>query len=539
MVERASKTSSASPSGTSRPAAARRHVQRGQGTAFVPCRPPRTMGCASDSRAPSKGRTDPARLPRTFPVRGRVARLDRTPARLGHRPAMHPTPEVPSSCGVRPVRADVRELARARQAIAALTHPDTRAIVDTAMGTLHAALSGGGLQVSKIPGLQSAIRKHVRQAWMDGIIAPLARSRHPADRAVLDAIPKDFALKAHAEVLATLERIARWIPEDADGTRQHVGRAFDYLRMLPLVLQALADLEVLAPGATATGRPASEAGPADLADATALVQRRLKAALSPGLPSLVDDLADLVYRGPLGAADTPTLRWTAAALLAPPARGARKSDRGGPQWRRGLAIALSRDLVDEALAPAAGRLLRRHVGLEVGDASYIRGEGHGGRLNLALSRDGVRLLLSVRFDIAAGRFEQTSAAVLSDGVLTTLAPEGVEALLDASIPSTLDTPAHRAMRRLSRRDGPSTFRLGVTEAGELAVAIDTPGKQDVGLLAELVRSGDDEGVAVRFAPGRDMVLAAGLIELGFGWCEDANGRYLLRAPYDAACRPGR
>ncbi|MCP6541903.1 hypothetical protein NL485_28055, partial [Klebsiella pneumoniae] len=88
--------------------------------------------------------------------------LDRTPARLGHRPAMHPDPEFPlSPADVRPMRADVHELARARQAISALAHPDTRPIVDTAMGTLHAALSGGGLQVSKIPGLQSAIRKHV------------------------------------------------------------------------------------------------------------------------------------------------------------------------------------------------------------------------------------------------------------------------------------------------------------------------------------------------------------------------------------------
>jgi hypothetical protein len=472
-------------------------------------------------------------------VRGRAVRLDRTPARLGHRPAMHPDPDFPlSPADVRPMRADVHELARARQAISALAHPDTRPIVDTAMGTLHAALSGGGLQVSKIPGLQSAIRKHVRQAWMDGIVAPLARSRHPADRAVLDAIPKDFALRAHAEVLAALERIARWVPEDADGTRAHLGRAFEYLRMLPLILQALADLEGLAPGAARTGRPASGPGSSALADAAALVQRRLKAALSPGLPSLIGDLADLVHRGHAAAADVPALRWTAAALLAPPARSTRTSDRGGPQWRRSLAGALSRDLIDEALAPAAGRLLRRHAGLEIGDARYARQEGHGGRLDLALSRAGVRLLLTVRFDVAAGRFEQSSAVVSSDGAPTTLAPEDADALLDASIPDELDTPAHRAMRRLSRLDRAPILHMHVNGTGELQVAPEAVRTQDAGLLEELVRTADEEGSAVRFDPVRDLVLASGLVEIGFEWHDGPAGRCLIRAPAQPTGRPG-
>jgi hypothetical protein len=451
---------------------------------------------------------------------------------------MYPDPEFPAAAGVRPVRADVLELARARQAISALAHPDTRAIVDTAMGTLHAALSGGGLQISKIPGLQSAIRKHVRQAWMDGIIAPLARSRHPADRAVLDAIPKDFALRAHAEALAALERIARWIPEEAEGTREHVGRAFEYLRMLPLVLQALADLEGLAPGATRPGRPASGPGSAALADVTALVQRRLKAALAPALPSLLGDLADLVHRGPLNAGEIPTLRWTAAALLAPPARGVRKSDRGGPQWRRSLAAALSRDLIDEALAPAAVGLLRRHAGLEVGEASYAGGEGPGGQLDIALSRGGVSLLLAVRFDAATGWFEQTYAVASSNGALTTRAPEDADALLDASIPEALDTPAHRAMRRLSRRDGAPIPDLHVNGTGELQVGPEAVREPDAGLLDELVRTADEEGSAVRFDPIRDLVLASGLVDIGFEWQDGPTGRCLIRAPGQPTGRPG-
>jgi hypothetical protein len=452
---------------------------------------------------------------------------------------MHRTPEFPAShAGVSPVRADVRELARARQALSALAHPDTRPIVDTALGTLHAALSGGGLQVSKIPGLQSAVRKHVRQAWMDGIIAPLARSRHPADRAVLDAIPKDFALKAHAEVLAALERIARWIPEDAAGTREHVGRAFDYLRTLPLILQALADLEVLAPGATRTGRPASETGPTDLADATALVERRLKAALSPELPSLVGDLADLVYRGRPGATDIQSLRWTATALLAPPARGTLTSGPGGARWRRSLAGALSRDLVDEALVPAAGRLLRRHAGLEVGDATYARGDRHGGQLELALSRAGIRLLLSARFDIAAGRFEQSTVAGSPDGALTSLGPEDADALLDASIPGRLDTPAHRALRRLSRRDGAPMPRMLVNGTGELQVTPGVDRERDGSSLEELVGVADEEGSAVKIDPVRDLVLASSLVELGFEWHDGPAGRYLIRAPARPITRSG-
>jgi len=455
-------------------------------------------------------------------MRGRVKRIDRTHTHPGHRPVMSK-------------QVDVRELARARQVISALAHPDTRTIADTAMGTLHAAFSGGGLQVSKIPGLQHAIRKHVRQAWMDGIVAPLARSRNPADRAVLDAIPKAFALGAHAEVSEALERISRWVPEDADATRAHVERAFAYLRTLPPILQALADLEGLA----RVDRPASGSDGAEAADLSAMARRKLKAALARGLPFLVNDLSEAVYRGSLGATGTPSLRWTGAALLAPPARGARRSDRGGPQWRRSLANALSRDLLDEALAPAADRLLRRHAGLKIGSASYARGEGHGGRLDLALCRNGVRLLLSVRFDLGSGQFEQSTAAVTLEGTLRPLRPEGADALLDASIPAALDTPAHRALRRLARRDGPSLLRMNVTATGELLVGLeilDVPRPPDEALLTELVRTADEEGSDVRFAPGRDMVLASGLIQLGFAWQEGPDGRSLLRSPAEPSSR---
>lgn len=416
-------------------------MQGRAGTSFVACRAPRTMGCAPDSRAPSNGWADPRRRLRTGPVQGRHVRLDRTLMRPGHRSVMPSTSIPPASpADVRPVRADLRELATARQVIADLAHPDTRHIVDTALGTLHAALSGGGLQVSKIPGLQQAIRKHVRQAWMDGVIAPLARSRHPADRAVLDALPQAFALNAHAEVASALERIGRWIPAEAAGTRDHVARAGAYLRTLPLILRALADLEAATPMAGRAGGPTPDDVGADLAAAAAMARRQLKAALARGLPALVDGLADAVYRVPLRASDAPALRWTASALLAPPVRGARRSDRGAPQWRRGLATALSRDLVDEALAPAAGRMLGRHVGLEVGAASFAKGGDHAGQLDIALSRGGVRLSLSARFDIGAGLFEHAAAIVTPEGGLRPLALTDVDALLDAAVPAAWIPP---------------------------------------------------------------------------------------------------
>lgn len=95
------------------------------------------------------------------------------------------------------------------------------------------------------------------------------------------------------------------------------------------------------------------------------------------------------------------------------------------------------------------------------------------------------------------------------------------------------------MRHLSRRDGPPALRMGVNAAGELVVATEVPGRQDAGQLAELVRTADTEGVAVRFAPGRDLVLAAELIELGFEWREGASGRYLMRMPAEITFRPGR
>ena len=432
------------------------------------------------------------------------------------------------------MRTDVRELAHARQVLSELAHPDTRHILVTALDTLQGALSGGGLQVSKVDGLRQAVRKAVRQAWTDGIVVPLGRSRDPADRAVLDAIPKTFALNAHAEVSGALDRIGRWIPEAAAGTRHHVERARAYLRTLPLILQALADLEAAAPMAGRAGAPVPDDGGTVTAAATA--RRRLKAALARGLPALVDGLADAVYRVPLRVSGSPALRRTAAALLAPPVRGARKSDRGAAQWRRLLATAISRDLVDEALVPAAGRMLGRHAGLEVGDASYATAGGHSGLLGLALSRGGFDLTLSFSFDICAGRVEQAVCAITEDGPVPVV---DVDAYLDAAVPAALDSPAHRAMRHLSRGDDPPPLRMGVAENGDLVVATDAHGRRDADLLAELVRVADAEGAAVRFAPGRDMVLAAALIELGFAWCEGTEGRHLMRAPADPPCRPCR
>ncbi len=149
---------------------------------------------------------------------------------------------------VDPPGADVRMLAKARQTISSLAHPHTRPIVEAAMGTLHAAPVRGrssGLQDTR------AADSHPQacEAGVDGRHHRAARpSRHPAAREVLDAMPKDFAMKAHAEVLAAVERISRGVPEDAVATREHVARAIGYLEALPVVLRALVDIEGVASG---------------------------------------------------------------------------------------------------------------------------------------------------------------------------------------------------------------------------------------------------------------------------------------------------
>ena len=54
----------------------------------------------------------------------------------------------------------------------------------------------------------------------------------------------------------------------------------------------------------------------------------------------------------------------------------------------------------------------------------------------------------------------------------------------------------------------------------------------------LVRTADEEGSAVRFDPVRDLVLASGLVEIGFEWHDGPAGRCLIRAPAQPTGRPG-
>lgn len=429
----------------------------------------------------------------------------------------------------------MRELARARHAIVAAAHPDARAVVDTALGTLHAALTGGSLQVSSIPGLQNTVRKQVRQVWMDGIIAPLARSRHPADRALLDALPKSFSLKAHVEVSAAVGRIARLVTEDVGGTREHVERAMGFLRALPVILQSLDDVAAFVPVGGPMGRPASNAGGMETDEPTVRAERRIRAAMARGLPEMVRDLARLADPAPSSASGPTSLRHVTDALLDPSPRRPRGLDGSRSQRRRTLLAALSRDLSDEGLAPAAMRLLRRHAGLEVGDATLDRVGDLGGRLSLCLSRGNVRILLAVDFDLATGRRQPTCVLVPANGDGSPVDLDEVDAILDAAIPDALDTAAHRAMRRLSRRDGSTDLHMHVADTGELYVAAEDNRRLDAGLLEEVAGVAEEEGSAVRFDVGRDLLLASALVELGFEWREDAAGRGLVRVP---AAGPG-
>lgn len=444
---------------------------------------------------------------------------------------MRVNPEDPSTRATgSPPRADVHELARARHAIAAAAHPDARTVLDTALGTLHAALAGGGLQASSIPGLRNTVRKHVRQAWMDGILAPLARSRRPVDRAALDALPKSFPLDAHERALAVVDGVARQVADDPGGAREHVARAGAYLRALPVVLQALDDLETLVPVGVPNGRPRSNAEAPGADDPAIRAERRLKDALSRSLPELVRDLTRLVDPVPSGAAGAPSLRHVTDALAAPSPHGRRPLNAAGTQRRRSLLVALSRDLADEGLMPAARRLLHRHAGLEVGAATFARAGDTGGRLSLGLSRGQVRILLGVDFDVATGRRRPSCDLVTANGDRVPVDIDGVEARLDASIPDALDTAAHRAMRRLSRRDGATDLRMHVAETGELHVSPGADRRWDAASLGEVAAVADEEDSPVRFDAGRDLLLASALVELGFEWREDAAGRGLVRVP---------
>ena len=452
---------------------------------------------------------------------------------------MHPAPVVPASrAGSSPTQTDAGELATAWRTIATLSHPATRHTVDATMENLHAAFVAGGIRATRIAALRRAIRKDLRQVWDDGIVLPLARSRAAADRALLRALPGAFAPADHAQVRDALLRAARWIPEDGASARAHVERALRFLDCLPAVLRASDELEALAftvaPEARQAAALMADAGEASRAAQAASAGRRLRAALAKGLPPLVEAVADALYREALGASAGQRFRHAAAVLRALPAPGARRSDRDGPAWRRRLADALARDIVDAELGPALGRLLRRHRGLAVGPASYAAGEGLDGAVAITVTRAAVRLVLSARFDLRAGGIELSVAAVLPGGGAARVSDAAADTLLDASVPAELDTAAHRVMRRLTRGDDLPDLPLGLSGEGDLVVGGLAGRAPRPGFLERLVAIADAEGAGLRIAPADDAQLTAALAALGFAWAEGRGQPFMSREPVGPA-----
>lgn len=447
---------------------------------------------------------------------------------------MHPTPPSASLAGDGPPRTDAAQLAKAWRLVSELSHPGTRHIIDATMENLHGVFVARGIRAARIPGLRRAVRKDLRQVWTDGIVIPLARSRDESSRALLRAIPQAFDPADHAAVTAAMRRIVHWIPANGAETLAHAERAFSFLACLPIILQASAELDAFAftvdPDTQRAADEATGSIEAERADQAAVARRRLKAALAKGLQPLVDEAAETVYRTPLGVLVEPGLRHAAAVLRAPPARGARRIDRDGPAWRRRLADALVRDIVDGGIGPALDRLLRRHLGLKVAQASYVAGRGLDGEVRLEVARAGIELVLSAGFDIEAGRFERTVSIAGSDGSLERLADAGVDAVLDAAIPQELDTAAHRVLRRLLARDALPDIPSGVSGCGALIVG-------DLGarplrkeFLEWLVGVADEEGAGLKIAPADDAPLTASLAELSFSWREGRTQPFMSRDP---------
>jgi hypothetical protein len=197
---------------------------------------------------------------------------------------MHPSPDEPSA------DPRLREFTKACQVVSMLSHPDTRPIAEAALQALRVAVATRSIRTSTVKGLRQSIRKHVRAAWTDGVVVPLARSRDPADRAVLQRLPMDLDLKAHRSVTDVLVSVAGMLPEQAHGTRRHVDLGLRYLRNLPVILGALDDLDTFvgeAPPRTATPPGKEEE---DHVQALATATRRLRAEFAKVLPLLVGGL---------------------------------------------------------------------------------------------------------------------------------------------------------------------------------------------------------------------------------------------------------
>lgn len=429
---------------------------------------------------------------------------------------------------------DPADLTDAWQAVSALSHPHSRPVVDTVMRTLQVAIASRGIRASTVAGLRQSIRKHVRQAWTDGVHVPLARSHLPADRDVLMSIPMTLDLKRHPELVATLAQVASRIPEEAVATRLHVDRALDFLGRLPVILGALDGLDALVPATKLLPTRGPGATDADHATAVVEARRRVRATFAKALPDLVEEVADAAVRGALGPLDGTAFPSAAKAVASRPTHGARRFDRTGAQWRRTLTESLQADIVDDGLRPALDRLLRRHPGLRIGEAFHRAGDALGGDIGIATVRAGVAVDLMVRFSIGKGSLDQAFAASVAGVERRPVDADAADALLDAAVPAELDTGAHRVLRRIDDVDGRAALTMSVSGEGAVTIRAVPGATVSTWFVEVLARIAEEEGVVVSATAGQDTPLSAALMANGFVRREEDAFGVLTRDPGDPA-----
>ncbi len=314
--------------------------------------------------------------------------------------------------------ADLGALARAGEALLALVHADDRALVAISLGNLRDIHAAGRVEVSKILGLRQYLRKAMRQAWQDGVHAPLAMSRDPQARALLGGLPAMTALEDHAGLAAGVaEAVARVRPDNTDVVR-HAARAQAYAGAIPVLLLALDDLDGLGRAFDPSAVPPRK----DQRGRTA--SRRVRQAFVREAAPLLARVAAVAHKEPLGEACREPLPLASAVLSRAPASGVRLRDPAGAKWVSDLGEALASDIVASRVGPVLEGLFAGRPGLALAGISFEAPSGLSGVLEATVAYGEATLALTCRFDVATGTVEDASAGTVPGRAPETLAREG-------------------------------------------------------------------------------------------------------------------
>lgn len=337
--------------------------------------------------------------------------------------------------------ADTDAIVRAGDALLALVHADDRALVAISLGNLRDIHAAGRVEVSKILGLRQYLRKAMRQAWQDGVHAPLARSRDPEARALLRELPAMAALDDHAELATGVAgAVARLRPDSSDVVR-HVAKALAYAAGIPVLLRALDDLDRL-------GRvfdPSAVPPRKDQRGRTA--SRRVRQAFVREVAPLLARVAGAAHREPLGDACRDALPLASLMLSRVPASGVRLRDPAGAEWVSDLGDALAADIVTARVGPTLERLFEGRPGLALARISFQASSSLSGLLEATVAYGEATLALGCRFDLAAGTVEEWRAGTVNGRPPEALAPGGEAAFLDGlAAPAFAPGPVRRMGR---------------------------------------------------------------------------------------------